>query len=251
MVYNKSWNQILWCQALDPIMTLCVLVISPSIAIIFYIYVHRYNCVSQDIISGHLVVSKNYPCELSIKCWNFHFWNRSSWKSLKTIGLFSVDFSGSIRIFSQNWYENICVMSGRCGTRDRKTESIPFTRKRVISTYFEREMPLQWNKRRDRGAWYLLLITANQPYHVKPSNLFKLQLQISSRFSCSGQDDLGWGFFYFWLLLKLSLLTFEGLLDYFFQQYFHIFNSRKVWIFFFSFYTSTSSLLITENLVNN
>lgn len=143
LVYNKSWNQILWCQALDPIMTLCVLLISPSIAIIFYIYVHRYNCVSQDIISGHLVVSKNYPCELSIKCWNFHFWNWSSWNSLESIGLFSVDFSGSIRIFSQNWYENICVMSGRCGTRDRKTESVPFTRKRVISTYFEREMPLQ------------------------------------------------------------------------------------------------------------
>lgn len=178
-------------------MTLCVLVISPSIAIIFYIYVHRYNCVSQDIISGHLVVSKNYPCELSIKCWNFHFWNWSSWNSLESIGLFSVDFSGSIRIFSQNWYENICVMSGRCGTRDRKTESVPFTRKRVISTYFEREMPLQWNKRRDRGAWYLLLITANQPHHVKPSNLFKLQLQISSRFSYSGQDDLGWVFFTF------------------------------------------------------
>lgn len=58
-------------------------------------------------------------------------------------------------------------------------------------------------------------------------------------------------FFHFWLLLKLALLTLKVYwLDYFFQQYFHISNSRKVWFFFFSFYTSTGSLLITENSIN-
>lgn len=88
------------------------------------------------------------------------------------------------------------------------------------------------NKRTDSGAWYLLLTTANKPYHVKPSNLFKLQLPISSRFGYSGQDHLK---LVFSLLVAVEavLAYLEGLLDCSSQQCFHISNSRRCESFFF------------------
>lgn len=105
--------------------------------------------------------------------------------------------------------------------------ALSLTRWKVISTYFERELQFLQSERRDRGAWYVLLITADQPNHVKPSNLFKLQLPISSRFSCSGQDHLKLVFSLV-VAIEAVLAYFEGLLDYYFHQCFHISNSRKV-----------------------
>lgn len=91
---DKSWYQILWCQALNPIMTLCVFVISPFTSIIFLPIINRrQNCVSQGTVNVHLLVTNNYSYELSIKWKKFHFWNGRNWNSLENIGLFSADFS--------------------------------------------------------------------------------------------------------------------------------------------------------------
>lgn len=50
--------------------------------------------------------------------------------------------------------------------------------------------------------------------------------------------------------IKAVLAYLEGLLGYYFQQCFHISNSRKVWFFFLTFYASAGILLITENTIN-
>lgn len=126
-----------------------------------------------------------------------YFRNGSNRNSLGNNVLLSGDFSGKIGMFSQNWYENVSLMSGRCGSWDWKIESSPFSYQLEGNGYIfweQKYLVIGIRHRRNRGAQYLLLIAANQPYHVNPSNLFKLQLRTWNSFSYGGQDHLRWVF---------------------------------------------------------
>lgn len=136
-----------------------------------------------------------------------YFWNDSNWNSLENNVLFSLDFSGKIGTFSQNLYE---IMSGRWGRWKIQSNPFPYQVEGNQCIFWDQKyLVIGIIDKRNKGAWYLLLIVINQPYYVKPSNLFKLLLQIWSSFSYGGQDHLRWVFSVL-VIIEAILACLEG-----------------------------------------